>query len=96
MEAFNNDSVQKKDRHFVGALLLFYTYFAHIKFFQQELRTMETKDTKGVYFVVADDLRGGASLKNETNRRTVFPILRHLQLTREIRGPGSIVRFAVV
>ena len=65
-------------------------------FFQQELRTLETKDTKGVYFVVADDLRGGACLKNETNRRTVFPILRHLQLTREIRGPGSVVRFAVV
>jgi hypothetical protein len=40
--------------------------------------------------------RAGATLKNETNRRTIFPILRHLQLIREIRGPGSIVRFAVV
>jgi len=61
----------------------------------QALRAQESKDTKGVHFVTADELRDTTHLKSETGRRSLLTILRHFGLVREIRGPGSIVRFAV-
>jgi len=61
----------------------------------QALRAQESKDTKGAHFVTAEELRHSAHLKSETGRRSLLTILRHFGLTREIRGPGSIVRFAV-
>lgn len=60
------------------------------------LRSQETKDTKGVYFITAEELKNCTNLKSEPNRRTVFTILRHCRRTREIRGPGGLVRFAVI
>lgn len=58
-------------------------------------RSQESKaTTKGVHFVTADDLKDCSVLRSETNRRTLLTILRHLKKTREIRGPGSIVRYA--
>lgn len=61
----------------------------------QALRAQESKDTKGVHFVTSDELRDSTHLKSETGRRSLLTILRHFGLVREIRGPGSIVRFAV-
>ena len=71
------------------SFLLFYTIF-------QEMKSNETRDTRGVFFVVADDLKNSETLKSEASRRVIFTILRHFQLIREIRGPLSLVRYAAV
>ena len=60
------------------------------------LRSQETADTKGVFFVTAEELKDGSLLKSETGRRNLLTILRHFQKIREIRGPGSLTRYAVV
>ena len=57
---------------------------------------IHSQDTKGVHFVTAEELRECSHLKSETGRRSLLTILRHFGLVREVRGPGSIVRFAVV
>ena len=62
----------------------------------QEMKSNETRDTRGVFFVVADDLKNSETLKSEASRRVIFTILRHFQLIREIRGPLSLVRYAAV
>jgi len=61
----------------------------------KEWRSHETKETKGRHFVVADDMRLQPTLKSEGNRQKVFTILRHVQRTQEIRGPGPIHRYCV-
>merc|ERR1711894_750426 len=60
----------------------------------KEMKSLETKERKGFYFVVAVDLRGAPSLKSEAQRRNIFTIMRHFQRMKEIRGPGQIVRYA--
>jgi len=60
------------------------------------LRSQESADTKGVSFVTNDELKDGSLLKSETGRRNLLTILRHFHRIREIRGPGSITRYAVV
>ena len=62
----------------------------------KEMKSTETRDTRGVFFVVADDLKNSETLKSEASRRVIFTILRHFQLIREIRGPLSLVRYAAV
>jgi len=57
------------------------------------LKAQETKGTKGIQFIAAEDLKDSALLKSETNRRNLITILRHFKKVREIRGPGSIVRY---
>ena len=59
------------------------------------MKSQESRDTRGIHFLVAEDLKTSDTLKTESARRNIFAILRHYQLIREIRGPGSIVRFAV-
>ena len=73
----------------IDSFLLFYIIF-------QEMKSNETRDTRGVFFVVADDLKNSETLKSEASRRVIFTILRHFQLIREIRGPLSLVRYAAV
>ena len=60
------------------------------------MKSQETKDTRGLYFVTADDLKECALMKSEFNRRNLLTVLRHFQKIREIRGPGSIVRWTPV
>lgn len=62
----------------------------------KEMKHQETRDTRGVFFVVADDLKNSSTLKTEASRRGIFTIFRHFQLIREIRGPLSLVRYAAV
>ena len=59
------------------------------------LRSQESADTKGVFFVTAEELKDGTLLKSETGRRNLLTILRHFHRVREIRGPGSLTRYAV-
>jgi len=60
------------------------------------LKSQDNQDTKGVRFITADDLKQSPLLKSETNRRNLLTILRHFQRIREVRGPGSIVRYVAI
>ena len=64
-------------------------------FLIQEMRSQESREVRGMFFVVGDDLKNSQTLKNESARKNIFTILRHFQLIREIRGPQSLVRYAV-
>ena len=61
---------------------------------KQAMKALESRDTKGYHFIVADDLKNCHSFKSEAARRTIFSLLRHVKCIVEIRGPGSIVRYA--
>ncbi len=61
----------------------------------KEFRAQETRETRGVHFLVAEDLRGSEQLKSEAGRRAVFTILRHCQRIREMRRPGAPIKYAV-
>ena len=61
---------------------------------KQAMKALESRETKGHHFIVADDLKNCPSFKSEAARRTVFSLLRHVKCVVEIRGPGSIVRYA--
>ena len=60
------------------------------------LRSQDSADTKGVFFVTNEELKYGTLLKSETGRRSLLTILRHFHRIREIRGPGSLIRYAAV
>jgi hypothetical protein len=60
------------------------------------MRALETRETKGLSFLVSEDFKTSSYLKSEANRRNIFTILRHCQRIREIRGPESIVRYSVL
>ena len=60
------------------------------------MKSLETKEAKGFRFVVADDLRNAPTLKSEAQRKNIFTILRHFQRIKEIRGPGQILRYAIL
>ena len=60
----------------------------------KEMKSQETRETRGVFFVVAEDLKSYDSLKSESSRRTLFTIFRHLRLIYESRDK-SLVRYAV-
>jgi hypothetical protein len=62
----------------------------------KEMKSLENQETKGVYFIVADDLRSAPTLKTESQRRNIFSILKHFKRIRDIRGPGQTVRYAIV
>ena len=99
------DNVNTSIQEFNAALEARYAFLAKgfqamasmaLKKRYKEMKSNETRDTRGVFFVVADDLKNSETLKSEASRRVIFTILRHFQLIREIRGPLSLVRFAAV
>ena len=59
------------------------------------MKALETKDTKGLFFLVGEDFQACPSLKSEAARKSFFAILRHFQKIKEVRGPGPILRYAV-
>ena len=61
---------------------------------KQAMKALESRETKGHHFIVADDIKNCPSFKSEAARRTIFSLLRHVKCVVEIRGPGSIVRYA--
>ncbi|KAJ1210789.1 hypothetical protein NDU88_006151 [Pleurodeles waltl] len=58
--------------------------------FQEE----ETKDTKGQYFIVDQDIKEFTQLKVDKRFHGMLNILRHCQRLREVRGKG-IVRYTI-
>ncbi|GFS07892.1 spindle and kinetochore-associated protein 1-like [Elysia marginata] len=51
-------------------------------------RLQETEETKGLYFIVEQDIADFSSLKMDSVLRNIFTILRHCGLIFEIRGGG--------
>jgi len=99
------DNVNTSIQEFNAALEARYAFLAKgfqamasmaLKKRYKEMKSNETRDTRGFFFVVADDLKNSETLKSEASRRVIFTILRHFQLIREIRGPLSLVRYAAV
>ncbi|NXL25962.1 SKA1 protein, partial [Setophaga kirtlandii] len=54
----------------------------------------ETKDTKGAFFIVEDDIKEFTQLKLDKKFHSILSILRHCQRVREIRGSG-LVRYVI-
>lgn len=59
-------------------------------------RQQENQETKGLYFVVDNDIKRWSSLKLDSNGRSIMTALRTLKRIREVRGPGNLVRYAVL
>lgn len=57
-------------------------------------KNKENSETKGLYFVVDEDLKRWASLKLDPAVRSMLTVLRTTKRLREVRGPGSLVRYA--
>jgi len=55
----------------------------------------ENKETKGVYFVVEEDIKNHSKLKRDRMGQSVITILRHCMRIKEIRG-GGLTRLAIV
>ncbi|NXX68298.1 SKA1 protein, partial [Spizella passerina] len=54
----------------------------------------ETKDTKGSFFIVEEDIKAFTQLKLDKRFHSIVSILRHLQRVREIRGSG-LIRYVI-
>uniref|UniRef100_A0A3Q3GQE2 SKA complex subunit 1 n=1 Tax=Kryptolebias marmoratus TaxID=37003 RepID=A0A3Q3GQE2_KRYMA len=64
----------------------------HSRKLQQRFKNQETKDTKGWYFVVEDDIREFTQMKVDKRFQGILNMLRHCQRLRELRG-GGFVRY---
>ena len=98
------DSINNAIDEFNQALMTRYDFLAKgfqayssmaLKKRYKEMKSQETRETRGVFFVVAEDLKSYDSLKSESSRRTIFTIFRHLRLIYECRDK-SLVRYAVL
>ncbi|XP_005424257.2 spindle and kinetochore-associated protein 1 isoform X2 [Geospiza fortis] len=54
----------------------------------------ETKDTKGLFFIVEDDIKEFTHLKLDKRFHSILSILRHCHRLREIRGLG-LIRYVI-
>ncbi|XP_056592866.1 spindle and kinetochore-associated protein 1 [Triplophysa dalaica] len=61
----------------------------------QRFKDQETKDTKGQFFVVEQDIREFAQLKVDKRFVGMLNMLRHCQRLREVRG-GGVTRFILL
>uniref|UniRef100_A0A0N7ZAT1 SKA complex subunit 1 n=1 Tax=Scylla olivacea TaxID=85551 RepID=A0A0N7ZAT1_SCYOL len=61
-----------------------------------ECQRQENKETKGLHFVVDGDIKRWSSLKMDTAGKSLLTVLRMLKRLREVRGPGNLVRYAVL
>ncbi|XP_053331919.1 spindle and kinetochore-associated protein 1 [Clarias gariepinus] len=61
----------------------------------QRFKDQETKDTKGQFFVVEEDLRDLAQLKVDKRFVGMLNMLRHCQRLKELRG-GGLTRYMLL
>ncbi|XP_054139547.1 spindle and kinetochore-associated protein 1 [Melozone crissalis] len=54
----------------------------------------ETANTKGLFFIVEDDIKMFTQLKLDKRFHSILSILRHCQRVREIRGSG-LIRYVI-
>ncbi|XP_047453297.1 spindle and kinetochore-associated protein 1 [Mugil cephalus] len=61
----------------------------------QRFKDQETKQTKGQYFVVEDDIRDFTQMKVDKRFQGILNMLRHCQRLRELRG-GGLTRYVLL
>ncbi|KPP63271.1 hypothetical protein Z043_118486 [Scleropages formosus] len=61
----------------------------------QRFKDEETKDTKGQFFVVEEDLHEFTQLKTDKRFQSMLSMLRHCQRLRELRG-GGLTRYVLL
>ncbi|XP_039989554.1 spindle and kinetochore-associated protein 1 [Xiphias gladius] len=67
----------------------------HARKLHQRFKDQETKDTKGQYFVVEDDIREFTQTKVDKRFQGILNMLRHCQRLRELRG-GGLTRYMLL
>ncbi|XP_068169478.1 spindle and kinetochore-associated protein 1 isoform X2 [Antennarius striatus] len=67
----------------------------HSRKLHQRFKEQETKDTKGQFFVVEDDIREFTQVKLDKRFQGMLHMLRHCQRLRELRG-GKITRYVLL
>uniref|UniRef100_A0A3Q0RG87 SKA complex subunit 1 n=1 Tax=Amphilophus citrinellus TaxID=61819 RepID=A0A3Q0RG87_AMPCI len=67
----------------------------HARKLHQRFKDQETKDTKGQYFVVEDDIREFTQMKVDKRFQGILNMLRHCQRLRELRG-GGLTRYVLL
>lgn len=67
----------------------------HARKLHQRFKDQETKDTKGQYFVVEDDIREFTQMKVDKRFQGILNMLRHCQRLRELRG-GGLTRYMLL
>ncbi|KAM7396126.1 hypothetical protein PAMP_019194 [Pampus punctatissimus] len=67
----------------------------HARKLHQRFKDQETKDTKGQYFVVEDDVREFTQMKVDKRFQGILNMLRHCQRLRELRG-GGLTRYMLL
>lgn len=59
-------------------------------------KAQETNETTGLYFCTMEDLKSHPGFKLENTAKTILTCFRHTCRIREVRGPGTIVRYAII
>ncbi|XP_018022486.1 spindle and kinetochore-associated protein 1-like [Hyalella azteca] len=59
------------------------------------LRSQSNEQTKGRVFVCCDDLKRWSDVKMDSTHRSMLTVLRTARKCQEIRGPASLIRYAV-
>ncbi|XP_043980000.1 spindle and kinetochore-associated protein 1 isoform X2 [Gambusia affinis] len=67
----------------------------HSRKLQQRFKVQETKDTKGQFFVVDEDIREFTQMKVDKRFQGILNMLRQCQRLREVRG-GGLVRYMLM
>ncbi|RVE55551.1 hypothetical protein OJAV_G00235140 [Oryzias javanicus] len=64
----------------------------HARKLHQRFKDQETKETKGQFFVVEEDIREFTQMKVDKRFQGILTMLRHCQRLRELRG-GGLTRY---
>ncbi|KAM7002480.1 SKA complex subunit 1 [Tautogolabrus adspersus] len=67
----------------------------HSRKLQQRFKEQESKDTKGQFFVVEDDIREFTQVKMDKRFQGILNMLRHCQRLKELRG-GGLTRYLLL
>lgn len=71
------------------------TLNSHTRKLHKQFKDQETKDTRGQYFVVEDDIREFCQIKVDKRFQRILTMLRHCQRLRELRG-GGLTRYMLL
>ncbi|XP_072241383.1 SKA complex subunit 1 [Leuresthes tenuis] len=67
----------------------------HARKLHQRFKDQQTKETKGQYFIVEDDIREFTQTKVDKRFQGILNMLRHCQRLRELRG-GGLIRYMLL
>ncbi|NWU02253.1 SKA1 protein, partial [Urocynchramus pylzowi] len=93
-----NAVVQEMNKAVLGKYRILYqplkSMSAPVRNLYHRFMEEETKDTKGAFFIVEDDIKEFTQLKLDKRFHSILSILRHCQRVREIRSSG-LIRYVI-